>query len=84
MFIWGLLLVYASLNIQTQQDLDIKDLLGWATGLLMTALVWKLHTAVHKGLVQLWRYGKGERTSKPKPEVAPKVRVAAASADGAQ
>jgi hypothetical protein len=61
MILWGVVLIYASLNIGAPPAQDIKDYLGWATGLVTTALVWKLHTAVHKGLVQLWRYGLGIR-----------------------
>jgi hypothetical protein len=37
----------------------IKDVVGYLTGLGMTAAAWALHTTVHKGLVQMWRYTKG-------------------------
>jgi hypothetical protein len=57
----GVVVIYASLNIGAPPSQDIKDYLGWATGLVTTALIWKLHTALHKGLVQLWRYGLGIR-----------------------
>lgn len=33
----------------------ITDLLGYAVGLFATVLVWRLHTTVHRGLIQLWR-----------------------------
>ena len=35
---------------------DIKDAVGYAGGLLVTMLIWKLHTTVHKGLLEMWRY----------------------------
>ena len=59
MSLWGLVLIYASLNIDAPKADGINDQIGWATGLVTTALIWKLHTAVHKWLVQLWRYGRG-------------------------
>jgi len=37
----------------------VKDYLGYLSGLLVTSLVWKLHTVIHKGLVQMWRYTTG-------------------------
>jgi hypothetical protein len=37
---------------------EITDMVGYGTGLVVTVLIWKLHTAVHKGLIQLWRYTK--------------------------
>jgi hypothetical protein len=30
--------------------------MGYGIGLFATVLLWKLHTSVHQGLVQLWRY----------------------------
>ncbi|HET7105903.1 MAG TPA: hypothetical protein VFI38_03770 [Candidatus Acidoferrum sp.] len=36
----------------------IPNLMGYATGLFTTILVWRLHTTIHRGLIQLWRYTK--------------------------
>ena len=74
MFLWGAVLVYASINIQAPHG-ELKDYLGWATGLVTVALIWKLHTAVHKGLVQLWRYGKGGTQFSPKPTPADRAQA---------
>ena len=38
---------------------EVKDFIGYLLGLVVTSLVWRLHTVVHKGLVQLWRYNTG-------------------------
>jgi hypothetical protein len=59
MSLWGLVLIYVSLNIDAPKAEGINDEIGWAMGLVTTALIWKLHAAVHKGLVQWWRYGRG-------------------------
>lgn len=56
---WSAVLFFAALNIQTGRDTTLKDYVGWAVGLFVTILIWKVHTAVSKGLLQLWRYGKG-------------------------
>jgi hypothetical protein len=42
---------------------EIKNTLGYAMGLGVGLLIWNLHTKVHKGLVQMWRYTKGAGTS---------------------
>jgi len=39
--------------------------LAWGIGLVVTIIVWKAHTIVDKGLVQLWRYGRGGTSFKP-------------------
>lgn len=44
-------------------DGQIKDALGHLTGLVVSILVWKLHTTVHRGLLQMWRYTKGIDTA---------------------
>ena len=33
-----------------------SDIMGYASGIVIACLVWKLHTAVHRGLIQLWYY----------------------------
>lgn len=35
---------------------SIKDIIGYLTGLGITILLWRLHTSIHTGLLQLWRY----------------------------
>jgi hypothetical protein len=34
----------------------VLDLIGYVSGIAGSVLIWKLHTAVHRGLIQLWRY----------------------------
>jgi hypothetical protein len=51
-------------------ETSIKDVLGYATGLVVAALAWQLHTTVHKGIVQLWRYTGGDETRSPAPSRA--------------
>jgi hypothetical protein len=68
--IWGVFLLLVALNIEIPQACpgdcpELKDYVGWGIGLLMTAIVWEIHTAVTKGLVQVWRYGKGGTRFKP-------------------
>jgi hypothetical protein len=70
MTIWSAVLLFAALNIQIAPDTTVKDYVGWAIGLLVTILIWKVHTAVSKGLVQLWRYGKGCTAFKDRSQLA--------------
>ncbi len=53
----------------------LTDYLGWATGLVVSILGWKLHTTVHKGLIQLWRYTQGHSVfgKEPPPGSAPAI-----------
>jgi hypothetical protein len=53
----------------------LMDYVGWATGLVVSILGWKLHTTIHKGLVQLWRYTQGASAfgKEPPPGAAPAV-----------
>jgi len=56
----------------------IKDWIGYATGLVVCVLVWRLQTTVHTGLLQMWRYTGGLDTSvsqAPKPPKAAPVGV---------
>jgi hypothetical protein len=41
---------------------QISDALGYLIGLAVCILVWRLHTTVHRGLLQMWRYTKGTDT----------------------
>jgi hypothetical protein len=65
----------AALALHTEDQLEVKDFIGYVTGFVVTVLAWRLHTCVHKGLVQMWRYTKGLGTCakdwyKPRPAVA--------------
>ena len=44
----------------TDGNVGMKDYVGWAVALVFVWLIWMLHTTVHKGLLQLWRYTQGE------------------------
>ncbi len=35
---------------------SIKDELGYLSGLVVLVLIWRLHTCIHRGLLQMWRY----------------------------
>jgi hypothetical protein len=60
---WALIVAAVCLALpQPQAALQLKDYLGYAVGLVATVLVWQLHTTVHLGLVQMWRYTKGAET----------------------
>jgi hypothetical protein len=52
-------------NQSNGQSLQIKDWLGYLTGLVAAGLLWRLHTRVHKGLFQMWLYTKGKNTGAP-------------------
>ena len=38
---------------------EIKDLFGFLIVLAGVIIVWRLHTRVHRGLIQMWRYTQG-------------------------
>jgi hypothetical protein len=68
--IWGVFLLLVALNIEIPQACpadcpELKDYIGWGIGVLATAIVWSIHTSVSKGLLQVWRYGKGGTEFKP-------------------
>jgi hypothetical protein len=77
-FCFALILVLAALDLPPVQaggsaSATFEDYFGWAIGLTVSILVWKIHTVATKGLLQLWRYGKGGEPFKPpkrKPESA--------------
>ena len=48
--------------------LPVKDAVGYAAGLAVCVLIWKLHTTVHEGLLQMWRYTKGTDTEAKVPK----------------
>ncbi len=49
-------------SVGAQSGPAVKDLVGYLIGLAVTILAWRLHTTVHKGLIQMWHYTKGETT----------------------
>jgi hypothetical protein len=63
MFLWGIILFAAAVDVRIPACPggcpDFKSYFAWAIGLIVTIIVWKAHTIVNKGLVQLWRYGRG-------------------------
>ena len=62
--VWLGLLAASALALRPSgADHEIKDVMGYGLGLVVTILVWQLHTRVHKGLVQMWRYTTGVETS---------------------
>lgn len=44
-------------------DPSLTDLIGYFTGVVTACLVWSLHTTIHKGIIQMWRYTKGTDSS---------------------
>ena len=63
---------------------QVKDIIGYATGLLTSILGWKLHTRVHKGLVQLWRYTKSQTAQATENQDAYNAAPAPPAAKSAQ
>jgi hypothetical protein len=61
------------------EQTGIKDYAGFALGLLVALLVWSLHTTVHKGIIQLWRYTGGEATAMEYTGANPEAPVGQAS-----
>ena len=45
------------------KGVEIKDILGYLMGVIVSCLVWQVHTRVHRGLIQMWRYAKGADTA---------------------
>lgn len=44
------------------EQISFKDWLGHLIGFIVSCLVWNLHTTIHKGLIQMWRYTRGKGT----------------------
>ena len=70
LFVWGLILFAAGLCAEIPAGCGLecptgKTYLAWAIGLVVSMIVFKAHTIVNKGLVQLWRYGRGDTAFKP-------------------
>jgi hypothetical protein len=80
-FVVGALALALHADLALKATESIKDWLGYAGGLAASCFVWKLHTVVHRGLVQMWRYTTGWREfhSIPREDTkAPKATAAGA------
>jgi hypothetical protein len=58
--LWMAALAGLAWNRSGGEPLQVKDLIGYLTGLVTTGLLWRIHTRVHKGLFQMWRYTRGD------------------------
>ena len=55
--VWLAIAVVICLGLQDgSSGSSLTDLMGYLFGVAVTVLGWKLHTAVHRGLIQLWYY----------------------------
>jgi hypothetical protein len=61
---WGAIAVAIALMVSLSSTyVELKDAVGYLTGLGAAVLLWMLHTTIHKGLVQMWRYGSEDDAS---------------------
>lgn|GEM_PF-3406379 len=44
------------------KEITMMDRIGYLTSLAVLCLIWKLHTALHRGLMQMWHYTRGKDT----------------------
>lgn len=62
---WGfgalfpIVLVGIAWNYSTADPPGAADALGYLIGLVASILGWRLHTKLHKGLFQMWKYTRG-------------------------
>ena len=42
-------------------EINLVEWFGYLIGLIIGASVWRLHTTVHRGIVQMWRHTRGDR-----------------------
>jgi hypothetical protein len=82
LFVWGVIMLVAALSIEIPASCPaecptptLKTYFAWAVGLLVTIILFKVHTIVNKGLIQLWRYGRGGTAFKPSAGVSASVAV---------
>lgn len=59
-FTYGL--IYCLDNTEAIEG-GFTDGAGYLTGFVVAILVWRLHTTIHRGIIQLWRYTKGSSTA---------------------
>lgn len=57
---------------------ELKDLLGYLAGVVAAVFVWRFHTRVHRGLVQMWRYTSGSDSTIPIEAATPRAMHTAA------
>lgn len=60
--VWVLGIWFCILNPMEYQERELKDAIGYLTGLVVAWMIWGIHSCVHKGLVQMWRYTRGVDT----------------------
>lgn len=60
--VWVAWVIYLCLAVGKGTEVELKDWLGYGMGLVATVFAWMLHSRVHLGLVQMWRYTKGKGT----------------------
>ena len=66
MLAWALVVFDLCLELSAGIGVEattILDWLGYLTGLVVSCLVWSLHTTIHKGIIQMWHYTKGKGTA---------------------
>ena len=62
--LWVITLVLFCLTRPVGGDLPaLTDRLGYLVGLAAGCLIWSLHSTIHKGLIQMWHYTRGEGTA---------------------
>jgi len=55
--------LFTSFPPKHKGSVEIKDVLGYLMGLVVSCIVWQIHTRIHRGLIQMWRYAKGADTA---------------------
>lgn len=60
--VWVAWVVCLCLVVGESAKMEFKDWLGYWMGLATTACVWMLHGRMHLGLLQMWRYTRGDGT----------------------
>jgi len=57
--VWAAAAVQTCLAMSADAASDsFTDVVGYGLGVVGAVLVWRLHTTIHRGLLQLWRYTK--------------------------
>ena len=55
--VWAAAAVQTCLAMSADAASDsFTDVVGYGLGVVGAVLVWRLHTTIHRGLLQLWRY----------------------------
>lgn len=54
---WLIVATVVSIDLSNAPaDSNFAGIIKYLTALIVVILLWKLHTAIHRGLIQLWRY----------------------------